>query len=136
MTSTPAPGSVDLYWIPVRHAVDPNGTERVLLEPHLGSAPPGTDPTIPSGQNFLPQGALRLGSLAALRGPLSVDALGLVRKRIPSPTGQIGRSLAVKRSIPSHAFDELLRRLFLSRQSSRARSVSKAISQRSWLSYR
>jgi hypothetical protein len=31
----------------VRDAVDLYGTERVLLEAHLGSAPPRTDPKIP-----------------------------------------------------------------------------------------
>jgi hypothetical protein len=38
---------VDDEVVIVRHAVDLYGAERVLLETHLGSAPPGTDPTIP-----------------------------------------------------------------------------------------
>ena len=38
---------VDDEVVIVRDAVDLYGTERVLLETHLGSAPPGTDPKIP-----------------------------------------------------------------------------------------
>src|SRR4029450_2821880 len=44
---------VDDEVVIVRDAIDLYGTERVLFETHLASAPPGSDPTIPQAQNFL-----------------------------------------------------------------------------------
>jgi hypothetical protein len=44
---------VDDEVVIVRDAVDLYRTERVFLETHLASAPPGSVPTIPQAQNFL-----------------------------------------------------------------------------------
>jgi hypothetical protein len=62
---------VDDEVVIVRDAVDLYGTERVLLETHLGSAPSWYRPEDTLGPELPPE-ALRLGSLAALRGRLAV----------------------------------------------------------------